>query len=63
MVIVLVIIGVITIIVGTIYGINTGSFLGFMIAFFSGIAGSVIWFSMAKILENQSYILSQLQLI
>lgn len=55
------VIGILTIIGGFIFGIISGSFFGFIVALVGGIIGSVIYFVLAKILENQNKILSQLQ--
>ena len=61
MIAILYIIGVISIIVGIVLGVDTGSFLGFVAATLGGIIVSVIWFCLAVIVDNQNSIQIKLQ--
>ena len=61
MVIVLGIIGALILVVSLIAGFVSGSFWGFIFSLTGGIAGSMIFFALAMILDNQERIMSQLQ--
>lgn len=53
--------GIIIIIVGIILGINTGTFWGFIIFTLSLLISSIVYFALARILENQSDIYDKIQ--
>ena len=53
-------IGAIVLIISIIAGIYSGAFMGFLISVAGGIASAIIFFALAKILENQEAILHKL---
>ena len=53
-------VGVIVLIISIIAGIYSGAFMGFLISVAGGIASAIIFFALAKILENQEAILHKL---
>ena len=53
-------IGTIVLIISIIAGIYSGAFMGFLISVAGGIALAIIFFALAKILENQETILYKL---
>ena len=57
MVTLLYIIGVIILIISGIAGLYSGSFIGFLISIAGGFATTIIFFALAKILDNQETIL------
>lgn len=61
MISVLYVIGVIFLIISIIVGILSGHILGFLIALGSGISSAIIFFALAKILENQELIVFKLE--
>ena len=61
MISVLYIIGLIVFIISIVVGFSSGSILGFLIALRSGISSAIIFFAVAKILENQENILFKLE--
>lgn len=54
------IVGVVVIISSVIVGFSSGSFLGFIIAVAGGIGSAIIFFALARILENQGNIIYKL---
>ncbi len=60
MILILIIIGIATIIIGTVLGFLSGSAVGFIVALGSSIVSAVIFFALAKVLENQDTIMSMM---
>lgn len=61
MVILLYIIGVISFLVSLVAGINSRNFLGIVAGIIGGISSAVIFFSLARIIENQETLLSEIE--
>lgn len=61
MIYVLFFIGIATIIGGVIIGFLSGSVIGFLIALCSAISSAIILFALARILENQETIMSEIR--
>ena len=53
----LVVVGIITIILSTIVGIFSGSFLLFLVSVFGGVGGAALYFGIAMVLDNQENML------
>jgi len=54
------IVGVATMVVGFFVGIFTYNFIGFIVSFAGGFAGGLVYFTLAKIVENQEKIIDKL---